>query len=264
MADALFTFDGDRIVPTELSRGPWSPNALHGGPVAALLARAMERVDAPGPMHPARITLELLRPVPLAPLTVSARLQRPGKKVQLVEGSIHAGDVEVARATLLRIRTTTLTFPAQHGGGDMSGPGAGPETVRPVPSRWNDSEPEGFHNAATEHRAVVGVWGALGPMTDWIRLRVPLFAGEAPTPLQRVASVSDFGNAISSALPFAQYRFINPDLTIYLHRLPVGEWVCLDAVTYPETSGVGLAESVLSDERGRIGRALQSLLLEAV
>lgn len=262
MADALYLPDGDRYLPTELTRGPWSPNAQHGGPVSALLARTAERVEAPGPMHPARLTVELLRPVPLTPLSTTARIARPGRKVQLVEVSLHADGTEVARASLLRIRSETLALPAEHGGGDTTGPAVGPHDARAQQPKWREQEQVGFHNTATEHRAVRGDWGALGPMTDWIRLRFPVVAGETPSPLQRVAAASDFGNGISGALPFPDFRFINPDLTVYLHRLPAGEWVCLDAATYPDASGVGLAESTLYDERGRIGRALQSLLLE--
>src|SRR5215813_4207891 len=102
-AESLFEPDGSRFVPTELSRGPWSPDALHGGPVAALLARIATGVYADGPMQPARLTIELLRPVPLAPLRVSTRVLRPGRKVQLVEAALHTATDEVARITMLRI-----------------------------------------------------------------------------------------------------------------------------------------------------------------
>src|SRR3954449_7186166 len=108
MADALFHIDGDTFVPTGLARGPWSPDAQHGGPPAALLVRATEAVDAPAPMQVAGATFELLRPVPLTPLTVATEVLRPGKRVQLVGASLRAGEVEVMRATSLRIRTADL------------------------------------------------------------------------------------------------------------------------------------------------------------
>src|SRR5215475_11815073 len=111
MASALFEFDGEHFVPTELSRGPWSPDALHGGPVAALLAHAAAGVDADGSTQPARLTVELLRPVPLAPLRVSTRVLRPGRKVQLVEASLHSATHEVARVTMLRICRQPLALP---------------------------------------------------------------------------------------------------------------------------------------------------------
>src|SRR5690348_2932567 len=108
---ALFVVAGEEVVPTELSRGPWDPNALHGGPTAALLARAIERHD-PGPASfVARLTVELFRPVPLAPLRIAVRTARPGRNVQSLEAAVLADEVEVARATALRIRVAELSMP---------------------------------------------------------------------------------------------------------------------------------------------------------
>jgi hypothetical protein len=259
MADALFEPDGDRFVPTVLARGPWSPDALHGGPPAALLARCVERVEAGRDMLVARLTVELLRPVPVAPLAVESRMLRPGRKVQLVGASLHAGDVEVARVTALRIRTIALPVPP---GLAATSPPPGPATSEPSPPPWN-LDYEAFHNCATEHRFVAGGFDRPGPARDWVRLRVPLVAGEDTSALARVAAAADFGNGVSWTLPRGEgWQFVNPDLTVALHRLPDGEWVCLEAVTFVESSGVGQAESVLWDEHGRIGRAVQSLLLD--
>ena len=120
-----------------------------------------------------------------------------------------------------------------------------------------------FHADAVEHRFVAGGFDRPGPATDWIRLRVPVVGGEATTPLARVAAAADFGNGVSWVLSRLEgWQFINPDLTIYLHRMPGGEWVCLEAATWVEPHGVGVAESRLWDERGPLGRAIQSLLLD--
>ena len=256
--DALFHADGDRFIPTELTRGPWDQNAMHGGAPAALLARAIERFE-PGPAsHIARLTIELLRPVPLTPLTVTTRMVRPGKKVQLVEASLSDGEREVVRATGLRLRVAPVDLP----------PGAAPDYAVPaegamVPrERDEDDGPIGFGDAV-DFRAVRGWPEQRGPGACWFRLHVPTVAGEENSPLLRVAAAADFGNGISSPLGWDEgWTFINPDLTIYLHRLPKGEWVGLDALTVPEAEGVGVAESVLFDEQGRIGRAVQSLLLD--
>ena len=255
---AVFEADGDRMVPTELARGPWSPDAQHGGPPAALLARALEQAD-PGDAHfVSRLTIELLRPVPLVPLEVRTRTLRPGRKVQWVEGSLVAGDVEVARATALRLRTDpTLDLPVPEPAPlALPGPGDGSPFAIQFPGTI-----DGFWNAM-ELRVVAGTFADVGEATIWFRLTVPLVAGETPSPLQRVAAAADFGNGVSAALERGKYLFINPDLSVYLHRYPVGEWVALEAQTFAEAHGVGLAESALHDERGRIGRALQSLLVD--
>ncbi len=261
MANALFEPDGARFVATELARGPWSPEALHGGPPAALLARCAERVAGDDGMMVTRLTVELLRPVPVAPLSVETRMLRPGRKVQLVGASLHAGDTEVARATALRIRTTGLPV-----ADDMPRPAPppGPDTVGPSTSPGIALQDyPAFHNRGVEHRFVAGAFDLAGPATDWIRLRVPLVAGEETSPLARVAAAADFGNGISWILPRGGgWQFINPDLTIALHRHPAGEWVCLEAVTFLESHGVGQSESVLWDERDRLGRSMQCLLLD--
>jgi hypothetical protein len=263
MADSVFRLDGELVVPTELARGPWTPDAQHGGAPAALLGRAVEQLDGGDAIVVTRLTVELLKPVPIAPLRVAARFTRPGKKVQLVEASllVAATGVEVARAVGLRLRRDHVPIPE----------GAAPFGVPTPPSAGVVSRPpwasqihyEGFHSGAVELVFVRGSFAEPGPATAWFRLRVPLVAGESTSPLCRVAAAADFGNGISWVLSRRDgYRFINPDLTIYLHRHPVGEWVALEATTLPEPLGVGIAESRLYDERGPIGRSVQTLLIE--
>jgi hypothetical protein len=262
MADALFErLDEARYLPLDWARGPWSPDALHGGPVGTLLAVAGEELLED--LFPARVTVELLRPVPLAPLTLTGRTLRPGRKVRLVSGELSTADgTVVASATFLGIRRAEITTPPDPAPQPVAPPP--PDAVTPAPpADVSIAEELAFHNAGTEHRFAVGAFLEVGPATDWIRLAVPVVAGEVPTPLQRVMGAADFGNGISRLADFDQLLFINPDLTVHLHRLPVGEWVALDARSHLEPHGVGLAESRLWDEQGPIGRALQSLLLEA-
>lgn len=258
MANALFELRGDRFLPTELSRGPWSPKALHGGPPAALMARAIERAEGGETMHVARLTVELLRPVPLEPLALEVRTVRPGRKVQLLEATLRTDAQDVARTLALRIRKTALSFPK-----DL--PDDTPKMDPPESGNALEAGRgfyDGFHNRAVEHRFVRGGFGTPGGASDWIRLTVPLLEGEEPTPLCRVVAVADFGNGISGVLPPDRFTYINPDLTVTVHRYPRDEWVCLDARTRVEQNGVGIAESLLYDRDGAIGRAVQCLILE--
>ncbi len=258
---ALYERDGDRIVPTELTAGPWDRRAQHGGAPAALLAHLLDEVASPAPMRIARLTVELLRPVPLAPLDVATSVLREGKRVQLAVASLSADGVEVARAVALRMRTSPLPAPPPHM----------PVPTPPGPDSGAASEPPwsaatnylSYHRDAVEHRFVAGTFAEPGPATDWIRVRVPLFPGVDPSPAARVAAAADFGNGISWELSRDEgWSFINPDLTIYLARLPVGPWVCLESVTHAGPDGMGLAESRLFDETGPIGRSLQALFLD--
>jgi len=262
MPEALYELDGKSFVPSALARGPWSPDAQHGGPPAALLARCLDRFENQGEMFLARLTVELLRPVPLSALTVTTQLVRPGRKVQLVGASLAAGTTEVARATALRIRSVPIELPPA-AAVVISPPPAPAAGVVSLPPWVAPRQQLAFHSDGVEHRFVAGGFDRPGPATDWIRLRVPVVAGEDTLPVSRVAAAADFGNGVSWVLSRdAGYVFINPDLTVYLHRHPAGEWVCLEAVTYAQPHGVGMAESRLWDERGPIGRSVQSLLLD--
>jgi hypothetical protein len=254
LPDAVFHRDGDKYVPTELARGPWDPNAQHGGPSAALLADRVEHHDPGPPAYVARMTIELLRPVPMQPIELRARTLRPGKKVQLVEASVLANETEVVRATALRIRRADVDF--ADAPDDRLTPG--PRALR---ERFEDMGGLNF-GFAMDMSVARGEIGVAGPAAVWFRLAVPVVAGEQTTPLMRVAAAADFGNGISGAVTWDEHLFINPDLTIYLHRLPVGEWVGLDARTWPTHEGVGVADAALYDETGRIGRSVQALLLD--
>ena len=254
MSEAFYRRDGDSYVPSELTRGPWDPGAQHAGPPSALLGRA---VEAEG-MLVGRITVEVLRPVPLAPLAVTSRVVRPGRNVELVEAELTEAGGErraVARAVAWRLRTAAggVSVP------DPEPPPPGPGAGHAAPF-FPTGQAVGYHTAM-EYRFVEGGFLEPGPALVWLRMPRPLVAGEAPSPLARTLVAADSGNGVSAALDSRRFLFINTELTVHLTRVPAGEWVCLDAVTHPGTLGVGLAESVLWDEHGRLGRAAQTLLV---
>ncbi len=261
MDDAVFVTIGDgRFEATELGRGPWDPNALHGGAPAALLMRAFEQLPAPDTIVIARVTYEFMRPVPLGELHVRAEVVRTGRRVQLLEASVLTPEgSEVVRARALQIQRADSGAVAPTDPPPLPGPEQGEPDV---PSFLRGGDPF-FGADAMEIRFVSGTFNVPGPAAAWFRLRVPLVAGEKPSPLQRLAAAGDFGNGISAGLPWGEWVFINPDLTLYVERAPLGEWICLDSRTTIADGGVGVAESVLYDETGRVGRAAQGLLVTA-
>jgi hypothetical protein len=256
--DAFYEIDGDRYVATELTRGPWDPGAQHAGPPAALLAREIERLPDAGEFQVGRITCEILRSVPIAPVRVATRTLRPGRRVQLVEAELsdEAGE-PLMRASAWRLRTSPVEIPPEAMAADEPPPA--PEQGAEV-EFFPTGQELGYHSAM-EVRFVKGGFIEAGPALVWLRMRQSLVAGEEPSPLQRVMVAADVGNGVSASLDYQRYLFINVDITVHLERLPVGEWVCVDAQTLPQPSGNGTAESVLSDQSGRIGRALQTLLI---
>jgi hypothetical protein len=257
MSDAFYSVLGpDRFQATELTRGPWDPGLQHAGPPAALLGRAVERHGDRGDLQVARVTFEIMRPLPIAELRVATRLLRGGRSVELVEATLLVGEAEVMRATALRVRTADLDLPA----GLVPGPRLpGPDAGRSMPF-FPTGQEVGYHTAM-DVRFVAGSFLEPGPATVWMRMRHPLVPGEAPSPLCRVLVAADSGNGVSAALDYRRWRFINPDLTVYLMRLPAGDWVALEAAT-TATAGVGLADTALHDEQGPVRRAAQALFID--
>ncbi len=253
-AEPVFDVVDGRFVATALASGPWDPNAQIGGAPAGLLARAFELVPAAHGLILARLTYDFIRPAPIGPIEVRAEIVRSGKRVQLLDGAIVADGVEVVRARALRVRLASAPGSPVDGRASPPGPEAGLSGELPGLHRPR------FATDANEVRFISGGFGG-GPATAWFRLNRPLVGDEPASPLQRLAAAADFGAGLSSALPRENYLFINVDLTVYVEREPVGEWFCLDSRTHISAGGIGLAESVLFDERGRVGRATQALLI---
>jgi hypothetical protein len=260
MTQALFlpAQDGG-FLATELARGPWDPDAQHGGAPAALLMRAFEGLPRPDGLQMARVTYEFMRPVPLGELSVQASVVKPGRRVQLLEGALRDGQgTEVVRARALQVQRVDLGA-EQASEGPPPGPGPEPDRAELPPFPHRDLA--FFGRDAMDIRFVAGGFSQPGPATAWFRLRVPVVEDEEPSPLQRVAAAADFGNGIGAVLAWEEWMFINPDLTVYIDRLPEGEWIALDASMTVAPGGVGMAESVMFDQRGRVGRATQALVI---
>jgi hypothetical protein len=265
MDESIFIADGDRFVPTEHARGPWDPRALHGGAPAALITAAFERMRPGAELPIGRLSFELLRPVPMAPLTLQTRIVRPGRRVQELAAELLADGKTIVRAAALRVQAVpqqaaaaAVTTPA----GELGRPMPAVEELAPLRFALDGSFEASFAATAMEMRASEDA-RTLGAARVWMRLRQPLLPGESASPLARLAATADFGNGISAALPFERFLFINADLTVHLLRPPEGEWIGLDAHTRLLAGGTGVAESVLHDERGAVGRAFQTLVVQA-
>jgi len=254
VADAFYVLDGDRAMPSELTRGPWDPSAQHAGPPSALLARAIELCEPREGMRVGRVTVEILAPVPIAPLALSASVVRPGRSVEMLEASLAGPDGDAMRARAWRLATADITADWE-----QDEPPPGPEDATAL-EFFATGERVGWHTAM-EIVFSGGKFLEPGPATVWMRPRVALVEGEEFTPLQRVMVAADGGNGVSAPLDWSGFIFINADLTVHLLRPPVGEWICLDAVT--QVDGIGMTDTALWDERGRIGRATQTLLVRA-
>lgn len=254
--------DASTFQPTEHSRGPWDPDLLHGGPVAALLAHELCDSQREGEWFPARLTVDLMRPVTLAPLEVRTSALREGRRARLVSADCLRDGVLVARAALQLIAARDVPIPVEGPArrwakeGNATSPEA---TAQMFPRRMVDGV--AFHATSVEHRSSDDALSGGGPATDWIRVTKELLDGVPLSPFERVVCAADFSNGISSSLPFEDYTYVNADLSVHIFRLPVDEWVQIDAITHVGDDGVGMAESRLLDRKGLIGHACQSLVV---
>jgi hypothetical protein len=254
--DPLYTRRGDAFEPTELTRGPWNPKAQHGGPPAALIAGELERIGDARPF--ARIALHLMKPVPLAPLTLETEVVRDGRRARRLRADLKSADGQiVCFGYALQIQGDPEPVPEVPLCGRIE---EGPETGAEPP---NFTGYRMFAGDGIEVRLVKGALTEPGPATAWFRLRGPVVAGEPTTQLQRTMAAADFGNGISSAVRWDEFTFVNPELTVFMLREPEGDWIGNDAVTAIDPGGIGLADAILHDAHGPFGRALQSLYVSA-
>jgi hypothetical protein len=259
VTEALYTRDGEGFLPTDLVRSPWSIDQSHAGPPGALLVRALERVE-PRTLHLVRITIEIMRPIPVAPVSIATSVIKPGRKAQLLGAELSSGDgIVLARATAWRLREReAIPGIAEPERDRLASPSTGTvERHRFAP--WTH-----FPVDATEFRTAGGSMKGSGPAAVWFRLKHPIVAGETPSPEQRFVCAADSANGISAYTGMQDLLFVNTDLTVYFARRPRGRWVGLDSRSYWEPTGRGLSDSGLYDEIGYVGRSNQALFIDTV
>jgi len=256
--DAVFRLDGARAMPTRYAAGPWSPSLQHGSAPAAIIARTAERIPTPSPMRVVRMTIDLMRPVPTAPLTIRWSMEREGRAIQIASISLFTDDgKEVVRASVLKIRIDATEVP----------PASELCLDLPPPDSCPQSEPADLDNpflSGVDVGIAKGAFRSPGPAAAWFRARRPIIATEAPTPLMRASIAADFSNGTAAVLDLRKWTFVNADLTVTLSRDPVGEWILLDAETWLAANGAGIAAARLADLNGYFGRAVQCLVVRPV
>ena len=254
--EAIYRVEGATAETSADAGGPWDARLQHGAAPSSLICWAVERLPSPVPMRVARLTVDLMRPVPVAPLAVETEVVREGRKIQLVSVRLLADGVEVVRASALRIRTDPREVPAI---------ASGPAVELPFPDLC--SPPDFFATETPflkgiEMRLAKGSFRVPGPAAVWYQATRPIVAESAISPLMRAAIAADFCNGTSSVFSMSDWTFINADLTVSLGREPVGEWILLDAETWVGPDSVGIAAARLADIKGYFGRAVQSVIFE--
>jgi len=258
----------EHFAPTELSASTWGPDLLHGGPINGLLARSLDRLPHSAESRLSRVTVEILGPVVVAPLEITSWVERPGRRIELLmaemrqtapNGSVRA----VARAAGWRLRTVDTQAIAHHAVTPLVSPhsvepsGAGSDKFK-LPDIWLT----GGFVAALEWRSIT-VLGAPGPAAVWLRLKVPLVAGEEPTALDHIMTIADVANGVGARLDPRHWTFLNTEVTVHLYEPPQGQWVGIAAETSIGSDGIAMSTGVLYSSTGPVGRVTQNVLVEA-
>ena len=249
----FFTRDRDAFIPTPVASGPWDPNSLHGRVITGLLAFAIEQRHGADDFVPARLTVDMFRLPTLAPIEVTTKLIRDGQRIKVVEADFYSGGVSMACASCQLLRKT------QNPQGRVWSP---PNWEVPAPA--DVAAPEdprlGMHGKWTV-RPIVGSMGTVGPRRLWMREVRNLVEGTLLTPFVRVAVAADFASPFANAGDQG-LAYINSDVTLYLHRLPVKEWIGFEVVNHHATDGVAIGECFLYDQQGPIGTSTVAALAQ--
>jgi Thioesterase-like superfamily len=249
----FFTRDRDAFIPTKAANGPWDPNSLHGRVIVGLLAFEIEQRHGADDFVPARLTVDMFRLPTMAPIEVKTRIVRDGLRIKVVEAEFFSAGVSMARASCQLLRKTESPQ------GNVWSP---PNWDAPAPSDIPaPTDPRLGMNGKWTTRPIVGAMGSLGPRRLWMSEVRDLVEGKALTPFVRVAVAADFASPFANAGDHG-LGYINSDVTLYLHRLPVKEWIGFEVVNHHSTDGVAIGECFLYDQEGPIGTSTVAALAQ--
>lgn len=250
---------------TPLIEGPWNPRHANGSSALALLCHCLGTVPTLTEMSLARFTVDLMRPVPVgAPLTVSTRVAREGKKLQIVELALIHDGVECVLATALRLREAELA--GSQGQLPLGSTDHQPTARITSPDssiKLRDLRPDARGALlATDIRRATRDDGAFA---TWVNITIDIVAGEPITPTERLGFCADFVSLIGVGKQGDDLSMINPDVTTHILRQPVGEWIAITGDTrFDHLTGRGVSVGELSDERGIFAVASATQLVEVL
>ena len=248
--------DDDWFVGNDGARGPWSADACHAGPVTGLIVRALERAIPDKQL--VRVTADYARPIPVSGFRIATKTTRSGRSAAAATATLTDAEGRVcATATSLHlVRSGLGSLPTT----DVVGPSIQDATPGKFAVEHAHHELPFFRDSI-DVAYPPGQDNSPGPTTLWMKTP-PLLDNEIPTPFQRICPLADCGNGTSRNAELTDLTFVNPDLTIVLHRLPESEWLASSAVSFWEPTGIGLSRATLFDEQGPVGYALQTLLIQ--
>lgn len=257
---AFFRSDGDWFVGNGVSRGPWSEDACHGGPVTGLIARAIEKITIDSGKQLTRLTVSFRRPIPISGFRVGAKVERSGRTATTATATLRDSEDRVCViASSLHLATHSFeSLPSAsipHPSFEEAIPGDFPvmQAAHDLP----------FFGSGIEVAYPPGETSKPGPTTLWMRT-LPILEDEESSPFQLLCPIADCGNGISRNTEFSETSCVNPDLTVVVYRLPESAWLATEAMSFWQPSGIGMSHAMLFDTVGALGAALQTMIVRPV
>jgi hypothetical protein len=238
----FFKRDGGLFVPTPRAVGPWNPNSLHGRVLAGLLARSLEEAYGDETLQFTRLTVDMFRLPTLEPIAITTEVIREGNRIRVTDAVAVSEGQEIGRARAVQLRKAEA-----------------PDNPIWRPEPWDAPQPE---DAGPPRDALRGMWdtwilppSALGQKRVWLKERHQLVEGEELSPFVRVAGSADYASPLANAGPHG-LDYVNADITLYLHRLPVGEYIGFEVSSHESSDGIAVGDTTVYDIEGPIGRSV--------
>ena len=253
--EPYFRKQDDQFIALPCARGPWSPKMLHGRVIAGLLAFEIEQQHGDPDMLPARLTVDMYRAPDFSPIVIKTSVARSGHRIKVIDAEFISNGVSMARASCMFLRRTA------NPPGTVWQP---PQWSVPLPDQLPPQErfPDGT-GPTWNIRNISGGWGVCAQRRVWMSELRELVEGFALTPFTRIGLISDFASPCAN-IGDAPLGFINTDVTVYLHRLPRGEWIGMESINHRATEGVAIAECFIYDTEGAIGSASVGALAQVM
>lgn len=241
---------------THHAQGAWNPHEQHMGPVSGIIATELDAFSPRSDMRLARLSFDIFGLIPAGEFTITTRIIRPGKTIELLEAEMQANNriCVVARAWRMRVQDSKEIA------GLEDQPVSHPDSLKYWDGlkHWPGAYVESLIAKTDEnHRAGKGI--------VWLTNDKEMLDSQTTSDFSHLMGMVDAANGIAARQQKEiAWGFPNLDLQIHMHRYPTGKWLGLEAVQQYGADGIGLTSAILHDTQGPFGRSEQILTLRKV
>lgn len=232
------------FLPTAFAQSHWGENHLNGPAVVGLAARALELQAGSIGFSPARLTVDLFRAARDVATTVVTQLVREGRRVRSAQCEVTQQGRAVARATLLLYRRSTAP-PGRLWSAPASFPA--PPPLDGTALTHVGSDDGGWSRSPGEHQNE--------SRKRFYNRAIEVVAGQKNSQFVRAVMAAEATSLVTN-LGTRGVGYINGDLTVAIARLPVGNWIGVQADSHWASDGIAVGSATLFDQTGPFGSGM--------